>query len=90
MPTPGAAAPATGSANSRSAGITSRGEYDSYICRCVKARRPRWQRAPGGLTQQPGQIFIEHGKHDLRFGITKPHVELDNLGAVRRQHQADV
>ena len=71
-------------------GIAARSEHDSHVGAGVEARGPRGQCSHRRLSKQPGQLFVEHGQHDLRFRIAEPHVELDDLGAVRGQHQPDI
>ena len=48
------------------------------------------KRAVCGGLHDGQQIALQQGQHDLRLGVTKAAVVLDDLGAVGRQHQAEV
>ena len=69
--------------------VPSRGEDDANQFVSSEPTRLTSQATLSGTTEA-AQGLVDQRQDDLRFGIAEPDVELDDLRAVRCQHQADV
>ena len=60
-------------------------------CGSLRNRTRRSRRAPvAAAISSSAEASVQHRQDDLRFRIAEPHIELDHLRAVRRQHQTHV
>ena len=70
--------------------VTARGEHDTDSRAVLPTDGNVGESSVRTGTHDRYEITVEKRKHDLRLGITEPRIELHDLRAIRRHHQAKI
>src|SRR5215813_8925262 len=73
-----------------SARIAFRGDYNADACAVFPSKFRRVKASSREVKQDLRQVTIETREDGLCFWVAKPAVELEDLGSIGRDHQADV